>query len=78
MTFRSTRVYEAENMFMVQGDLTIKGVTKKVEIPVKAIRNENGVGHLTGEFTLDRRDYGVGRNHLILADEVKVMLKLMY
>lgn len=65
ITFVSTAVNKtAENRMIVSGDLTIRGRTKRVAIPVRlnffdAARN---VGRVTGQFVIDRNEYGVSFN----------------
>lgn len=53
---------------MMSGDLTLHGVTKAVQIPVKLIgegKGRMGKGYnagFEGEITIDRRDYGLTKN----------------
>ena len=56
-----------ENQFLVTGELTIKGVTRTVEIPVAY---ENSA--LSGSFELNRLDYGVGDDTFMVDDVVTV------
>lgn len=64
MTFRSTSITAKDNTdFTVTGDLTIKDVTKPVSFPVQVvgiIPDGKGwrVGY-NGEFSIDRRDWGI-------------------
>lgn len=62
MTFRSTRIVpRGKTAADVTGDLTIRGVTKQVTVPVKLIGvspDRKRVGFET-EFTIDRRAFGV-------------------
>lgn len=71
MTFRSTEVVKEVNQYYVLGMLTIKGITKNLKLPLKVIDNSFEV-----EFELNRRDYDVGGNSLILSDDVNIKLKL--
>lgn len=67
MTFRSVGSRPAENnMMMVEGDITIKGRTKRITLPVKVqgvhFANQH-IGHIAGfesTFTLNRFDFNVG------------------
>jgi len=65
LSFHSTKVTLAQgNSYDVQGDLTIHGVTKSINIPVKLIgaRVMPGIGDFAGfetTFTIDRCDFGV-------------------
>ena len=60
-----------KNKYKGTFDLTIKGVTKQVEIPFTYTSKENE-GTFTAEFTVNRRDFGVGSKSLILSDEAIV------
>jgi polyisoprenoid-binding protein YceI len=51
----------------------LKKTTRSVEIPFTVITTDAGTT-FEGEFSLDRRDYGVGKNHLVLGDKVKVKI----
>lgn len=65
LSFHSTKVTAVGNdSYNVQGDLTIHGLTKNINIPVKMIgaRVMPGIGDFAGfetTFTIDRRDFGV-------------------
>ena len=65
LTFRSVRVVpRAKNVADVTGDLTIKGVTKRVTIPVRLIgvtRQKNGreMAGFETEFKINRLAFGV-------------------
>jgi polyisoprenoid-binding protein YceI len=58
-----------KNKYKGTFDLTIKGVTKRVEIPFTYMNKENG-GAFSAEFAVNHRDFGVGNKSLILSDEV--------
>jgi polyisoprenoid-binding protein YceI len=74
MTFRSTSVREVgPNRLVATGPLTIKGVTREIELPIEVLGikeiPESMQGMLNGASqvasfrattTLDRRDFGVG------------------
>lgn len=57
-------------------DLTIKGVTKQIEIPFTYIGKENE-GTFSADFTVNRRDFGVGSKSLILSDEATVSIEVV-
>ena len=65
MTFRSVKVVpKANNTADVTGDLTIRGVTKRITIPVRLLgvsRQKDGteMAGFETEFKIDRRTYGV-------------------
>jgi polyisoprenoid-binding protein YceI len=68
MTFKSTHVKKIEgNRYLMEGDLTIKGTTRKIAVPFtyygmreNPMQKGTMVAGLEAEFTIDRLDYGVG------------------
>jgi polyisoprenoid-binding protein YceI len=88
MTFKSTRVAKKGNGWIVTGDLTMKGVTKSVEIPfeitgwVPANERQGPRMGITGETTINRRDFGVNYGGNLpngvaqIGDQVKVVLQI--
>ena len=89
MTFKSTKVEKSGDGWKVTGDLTMKDVTKSVEIPFNITgfiaggdRSGPRMG-VTGETTINRRDFNVnyggnvpGTDIPSLADEVRVVLQI--
>src|SRR5688572_1832585 len=65
-----------KNKYKGTFDLTIKGVTKQIEIPFTYIGKEDE-GTFSAEFTVNRRDFGVGSNSLILSDEATVSIEVV-
>jgi len=59
--FKSKEITKSGEGFQVRGDLTIKDQTHEVLIPFKVTKQENG-RFFTGKFTLDRRDYNLGKS----------------
>lgn len=85
LAFRSSRVRPvAQDRLEVTGDITIRGVTKQITIPVKvlgvgAVPNEGDIAAFETEFTLDRTEFGVNGNRwsggqLLISKEVKIRL----
>jgi polyisoprenoid-binding protein YceI len=68
LEFKSTEaVPRSVSELHIVGDLTIRGVTKRVTIPVKIVGTHHvrGLGELIGfetTFTINREEYGVGNN----------------
>jgi polyisoprenoid-binding protein YceI len=68
MTFKSTAIRALPNSYVADGDLTIKGVTKKVSIwfkyygPIDAGNGKKRIGIVAVPFTINRQDYGVAYN----------------
>ncbi len=75
--FVSSRVSKssAPNEFIITGVLTIKNVAKQIAFPFfYSISGGAPVFH--GQFEIDRRDFNVGGNSLIMSDKVTVHVSL--
>jgi len=67
-SFKSTSIRKnGDNAFVMSGDLTIKNVTKKVEVPFTLLgvqdhpsRANTEVAGFEGSFKMNRLDFGVG------------------
>jgi len=77
LTFESTKIIQTDIGYALTGELTIKKTTRSLEIPF-SIEEIEGQKYLSGYVELDRRDYGVGKNHLILGDLVRISIKVDY
>lgn len=75
--FVSSKVEKSGKMneAIVTGKLTIKKITKEISIPFR-YGDATGVLQFKGEFTINRRDFGVGGSSFSLADEVTVLLNV--
>ena len=87
MTFKSTRVERKGNDFVLHGDLTLKGVTKPVQLPFKiagAVKDQRGNTRfgIEAQTKLDRRDFGItfggplAQGGLSIGNEVNITLHL--
>jgi|SRR5581483_3579301 len=56
-------------------NLTIKNVTKQVEVPFSYAETGND-GEFKGNFQIKRTDYGVGGSSLVMSDDVKIDLDI--
>ena len=85
ISFASTAVEPADDGFKLAGDLTIRGITKPVELDVKiegAAVGPDGNDRiaLSAEGVVDREDYGMtwnmdlGNGNQILGGEVRLVL----
>lgn len=76
--FKSTKITlsSAAGRYYVFGNLTIKGVTKPVEFGFNAIPKDGGY-FFTGEFKINRRDFGVGESSVTLSDNLTVSLSIL-
>jgi polyisoprenoid-binding protein YceI len=75
MTFNSTKVSLAKEGFLLEGKLTIKKITKKVSIPFKFSKKEQG-GIFQGTFEIFAGDFGVMKKSKSGADKVKIALEI--
>ena len=76
LRFKSSQVKTGTNGgFIVDGAITIKGVTKNISFPFKATA-KNGGYLLEGSFELNRLDFGVGGESAVMADNVKIQLSI--
>lgn len=75
--FKSTKVTRSSvaGRFYVFGNLTIKGVTKPVEFGFGAIPKDGGYV-FDGNFTINRRNFGVGGSSVSLSDNLTVSLSI--
>lgn len=87
ITFKSKKISKTENGYVAVGDLTIRDVTKEVELPFQIIgtikdRNGNTRMGVEAEMTIKRMDYGVkwsntlDNGSLVVSDDVKIELAL--
>ena len=77
LRFKSTKVTRSSvaGRFYMYGNLTIKGVTKPVEFAFAATAKEGGYV-FDGEFTINRRNFGVGGSSISLSDNLTVSLSV--
>ena len=61
--------------YIFTGNLTIKEITKNISFPFLVLKNNDGF-LFSGQFTINRLDYGVGGNSATLSDNVKVELSI--
>ena len=88
ISFTSSRVVaKGENAFDVTGDLTIRGVTKRITVPVSVLGKAidpwgNEKLGLETEFTVNRKEFGLLWNAaletggFLVGDDVKIALSL--
>ncbi|OIN57506.1 YceI family protein [Arsenicibacter rosenii] len=70
VTLKSTRITAKGNgMYTGAFELSLKGVTRPVSFPFTFTN-----GTFDGGFIIDRRDFGVGKNSLIMGDEVTITI----
>ena len=62
--FISSRVHKSEEGIFADGSLTIRGVTKKVSIPI-SIKSSEEKTIYKAEFSVDRKEYLLGPNNKV-------------
>ena len=79
ITFKSTKVVESgPNTFEVQGDFTIRGVTKPETLTLTVSGAGTGSGEIKGTMAFDRKDYGMNKGipFVTIADRIEVTVDL--
>jgi polyisoprenoid-binding protein YceI len=77
ITFKSTKIVRASpTTFQVQGNFTIRGVTKPDALMLTVDTEGKGVGEIKGTMAFDRKDYGVDGSipFIKIADRVEVTI----
>ncbi|HSV09717.1 MAG TPA: YceI family protein [Hanamia sp.] len=65
----------ADGFYFFTGELTIKGVTRSISFPFQ-VKKINGDYLFTGNFDIDRTDFGVGEKNIVLSNKVSVSLSV--
>jgi polyisoprenoid-binding protein YceI len=79
ITFKSTKIVPTgPNTFEVDGDFTIRGVTKPEKLTLAVSGEGTGAGTIAGTMAFDRKDYGMnsGIPFMKIADRVEVTVDL--
>jgi polyisoprenoid-binding protein YceI len=79
ITFKSTKnVQTGPDTFEVEGDFTIRGVTKPEKLSLSLAGKGTGNGTVTGTMAFDRKDYGMnsGIPFIKIANRVEVTVNL--
>jgi len=79
ITFRSKKIVQTgPNTFDVQGDFTIRGVSKPETLILTISGKGTGSGEIKGTMAFDRKDYGMtsGIPFMKIADRVEVNVDL--
>jgi polyisoprenoid-binding protein YceI len=79
ITFKSTKIVQTgHNTFEVDGDFTIRGVTKPEKLTLTVSGVGTGSGDINGTMAFDRKQYGMnsGIPFIKIADRVEVTVNL--
>jgi polyisoprenoid-binding protein YceI len=77
ITFKSTKIVRASpTTYQVQGNFTIRGVTKTDALMLTADSEGKGIGDIKGTMAFDRKDYGMDGSipFIRIADRVEVTI----
>ena len=81
ITFKSTKVIQTgSNTFDVEGDFTIRGVTKSEKLTVTDNGKGTTSGTIDGTMAFDRKDYGMNSNipFIKIANRVEVNVSIKW
>jgi polyisoprenoid-binding protein YceI len=70
---KSTKLYKKDARYAGLFNVTIKGVTRQVEIPFDYLETGNEAT-FTGSFPLKRSDFGIGGKTLTMSDDLTVSI----
>jgi polyisoprenoid-binding protein YceI len=80
VSFNSTKVIPSDdpNKFQVEGNFTLRGVTKPVVLQVTLDRDGKGGGQVYADLSFDRRDFGMTKSvpFVRVSDSVRVRVDL--
>ena len=79
ITFKSTKIIQTgPNTFDVDGDFTIRGVTKAERLTLTVLGKGTGSGYINGTMAFDRKDYGMNSSipFIRIANRVEVIVSL--
>ncbi|MCS6795057.1 MAG: YceI family protein [Raineya sp.] len=75
LRMKSKKIIKEKDRFIGFFDLTIRNKTQEVQMPFTFSPNGNEATFV-GNFTINRRDFGVGGNSWVLGDEVIVRVEV--
>jgi polyisoprenoid-binding protein YceI len=81
ITFKSTKIVQTgPNTFEIEGDFTIRGVTKTEKLTLTSDSKGTPTGSLDGTMAFDRKDYGMtsGIPFIKIANRVEVNVRLKW
>lgn len=80
-TFQSTMMEKRDNGYVAKGEMTVKGVTKEIEVPfqflgIKDMGQRGKKAGATAEFVILRSDFGLGKAGGSTSDDVKIIVNM--
>ncbi|MBX8469374.1 MULTISPECIES: YceI family protein [unclassified Pseudomonas] len=78
--FESTRFSPAgDNRYLVDGHLTLKGITREVQVPVQ-LKPDSSIGIFDGELVLKRDQFGLGAGEwadTVVSKDIDIKFKVV-
>ena len=69
-----------DNRYKISGNLTIKGITRPVDITV-LLKEQSGIGVFDGEFVLKRADFKIGEGewagNSVVSNDINIKFKMV-
>jgi polyisoprenoid-binding protein YceI len=75
ISFRSKKIEKTGGGYTASGELTLKGVTKPVQLPFTFTPNGNS-GAFKGQFIIKREDFNIGKPGGSIGDEITISLEV--
>ncbi|HMC84934.1 MAG TPA: YceI family protein [Chitinophagaceae bacterium] len=75
ISFKSKKIRKTASGFSAMGDLTIKGITKEIEIPF-TFTGKGDSGIFKGQFHINRQEYKVGNKGGSVGDDITINLEV--
>lgn len=69
--FISKTITKSDSAYEVVGDLQMHGITKEISIPF-TFKNNDTEGIFSGNFTVNRNDFGIGKPGGVVGDIIKL------
>jgi polyisoprenoid-binding protein YceI len=69
----------ANNRYLVAGLLTVKGITREVQVPVE-LKPESAIGIFDGELVLKRSEFGLGAGEwadTVVSNDIAISFKVV-
>ncbi len=78
ITLISTKIVKSGNGYLGNFNLTIKGITKSIQLPFTVIKNGNAFEFKATELSIDRTAYGVGGSSFTLSNTVRISINATF
>ncbi len=76
ISFISKQISKTSSGYLLNGTLTIRAKSQPVSIAFTNTKGTSKVNNLSGTFTINRLDFGVGEKSISMADSVKIKISV--